>query len=216
MKNIVIIGAGGVGRETSMLIEDINHYKNEWLLLGYVDDNESLQGKFINGYKVIANIDWLNSITEETYAVCTVSDPKLKLSILGRIKNEKIKFANLIHPTAVVSNHVNMGEGIIIQAYCIVTTNVALGNHVQLNPQCGIGHDCSIGDYSSLYWNVNISGNVTIDEGCILGTKSTVLQQKHIGRWSILGAASTVTKDIPPYCTALGTPAKPIKFHEEA
>jgi len=215
VKDIIIIGAGGVGRETAMLIEDINRIKDEWRLLGYVDDNQDIFGKFINGYKVIGNIDWLNTVENDIYVVCTVSNPIIKHHIINKLMNSHIKFANLIHPTAVISKHVDLGQDLIIQAYCVITTNVAIGNHVQLNPQCGIGHDSKIGDYSSLYWNVNISGNVKIGEGCTLGTKSTIIQGKEVGEWSIIGLGSNIIQDIPEYCTAVGNPAKPIKFHKE-
>lgn len=215
MKDIVIIGAGGVGRETSMLIEDINQVKRQWNILGYIDDDENLSGKLIHGYKVIGSTDWLNRVNKEIYVVCTVSNPEVKKRIISRLKNSNIRYATLIHPTAVLSRYVNIAEDVIVQAYCVIITNVTIGNHVQLNPQCGIGHDSIIGDYSSLYWNVNISGNVRVGIGCTLGTKTTVLQGRSIGDWAITGSCSNIVCDIPANCTAVGNPAKPIKFHEE-
>lgn len=215
MRDIVIIGAGGVGRETAMLIEDINRGKDGWRLLGYVDDNEGLFDKLINGYKVIGNIDWLNDVKEEIYVVCSVSNPAIKVRIINKIQNTYIKYANLIHPTAVISSNIELGQDVIVQAYCVITTNVTIGNHVQLNPQCGVGHDSKIGDYSSLYWNVNVSGNVNVGKGCILGTKTTIIQGKNIGDWATIGSNSNILHDIPANCTAAGNPAKPIKFRKE-
>lgn len=214
MKDIIIIGAGGVGRETAMLIEDINGQKPEWNIIGYVDDNKDLWGKEINGYKILGGDEFLSTYNREIYAVCTISNPKIKKEILGKTKNTNICFANLIHPTTVISQSCELGKGVIIQAYCVITTNTRLGNHIQLNPQCGIGHDSCINDFSSLYWNVNISGNVVVGEGCVLGTKVTVIQGLTIGNWSIIGSASNVIRDIPAHCTAVGNPAKPIKFHK--
>ena len=215
MRDIIIIGAGGVGKETTMLIEDINRVKCEWKLLGFADDNEGLWGKFINGYEVLGGIDWLNGIGDEVYVVCTVSYPDIKKKIIERINNPRIKYARLIHPTAVISEHVDFGQDVIIQAFCIITTNVTIGDHVQLNPQCGIGHDSKIGDYTSLYWNVNISGSIKVGKGCTLGSKTTVIQGKSIGDWTIIGSGSNIIRDIPAYCTAVGNPARPIKFHKE-
>jgi sugar O-acyltransferase (sialic acid O-acetyltransferase NeuD family) len=209
MKDIIIIGAGGVGRETALLIEQINCVKPEWKLLGFVDDNEGLQGSLINGYKVLGKIETLNCY-ENMYTVCSISDTKIKKSVISRL-DSKIEYANLIHPSAIIGPDCKMGEGIIIQANCIITTNVFLGNHVQINPQCGIGHDSVINDYCSLFWNVNISGNVNIDEGCILGTKTTIIQGLRIGSWSVIGSAANVIRDIPSGCTAVGNPAKVIK-----
>lgn len=215
MKRLIIIGAGGVGKETAMLVEDINRLKNEWQLLGYVDDNENLLGMCINGYKVLGKVEWLNSLEEDVYVVCTVSDPLIKRNIISRLNNTRLRYATLIHPTAVISSHVDFGEDIIIQALCVITTNVSIGNHVQLNPKCGIGHDSMIGDYSSLYWNVNVSGGIRIGEGCTLGSNSIVIQRKSIGEWTVIGSGSNIIDDIPAYCTAVGNPAKPIKFQRE-
>lgn len=216
MKDIIIVGAGGVGRETAQLIEDINSEKKQWNLLGFIDDNKDLHGRSINGYEVLGGSEALNRLTEKICAVCTISTPAIKLRVLNKLDKYKIEFVKLIHPTAVVSKHADIGEDIIIQAFCYISTNIVIGNHVQLNPQCGIGHDSVIGDYSSLYWSVSISGNVKIGKGCILATKSTVLPGISVDNWSIIGANATVIEDIPAHCTAVGTPAKPIKFHREA
>lgn len=215
MKDIIIVGAGGVGRETVQLIDDINTTDQVWNIKGFVDDNHDLLGKNINGYEVIGNIDELNSFDNEIYIICTISNPIVKKRIVDRITNYQVKYANLIHPTAIVSSYASLGIDIIVQAFCLLSPNVVIEDHVQLNPQCGIGHESIIKKYSSIYWNVNLSGNVIIGEGCILGTKSTVLQQRAIGDWSTVGANATVVKDLPSYCTAVGIPAKPIKFHQE-
>ena len=53
LKNLVIIGAGGAGRETALIVEEINSVSKKWNLLGFIDDNKGLKGKYINGYKVI-------------------------------------------------------------------------------------------------------------------------------------------------------------------
>lgn len=214
MKDIIIIGAGGVGKETIQLIRDINKVMPLWNIIGIVDDNKEIIGKSFNGVEVIGETDSLNSIRKSTYAVCTISNAVIKKRVIEKVNNRYIEYANLIHPTAVIGEDVILGFGNIIQAYCVVTTNIIIGNHVQLNPQCGIGHDCIIKNYTSLYWNVNISGNVIIGEGCVLGTKTTVIQGKNIGDWTITGANSTIISDIPQNCTVVGTPARMIKSVE--
>ena len=216
MKDIIIIGAGGVGRETAMLIEDINNVGEPvWNILGFVDDNPEIQGKIINGYKVIGDTGVLNGYSSPAHMICTISNPVVKKKVISNINNYFLQYAKLIHPTAVISKDVKLGLDTIIQAMCVITTNVEICDHVQLNPQCGIGHDSVVGEHSSLYWNVNISGNVKIGKGCLLGTKSTVLQGLEIADNCTVGANATVTKDIIYGCTAVGTPAKSIKNSEE-
>lgn len=211
IKDLVIIGAGGVGRETAQLIEDINNRSREWNLLGFIDDNISIHGNVINGYKVIGDVDYLNSYNKPVYAVCSISNSQIKKSIIEKLKNDYISYTVLIHPTAVISKHSNIGHDVIIQAFCFISTNVIIEDHVQLNPYCGIGHDAIIKEYSSLYWNVNISGFVRINKGCLLGTKSTVIQGLSIGEWAVIGSNANVINDIPERATAVGNPASVIK-----
>ena len=104
-----------------------------------------------------------------------------------------------------------LGEGSIIYDGVVITSNVEIGNHVIVSPKCGIGHDSKIKDYVSLLWNVNVSGNDIIEEGVMMGTGSTVIQEKHIKKGAIIGAGALVIKDIDEYCTAVGVPAEIIK-----
>ena len=109
MKDIVIIGAGGVGRETAQLIEDINNEKRQWNLLGFIDDNKELHGRSINGYEVLGGIEFLNSLVGKYSVVCTISNLSLKMRF-EQTDNSKMEYAKLIHPNTMISKHVDMGE----------------------------------------------------------------------------------------------------------
>jgi len=65
-----------------------------------------------------------------------------------------------------------------------------------------------------LLWNVNISGGDIIEEGVLMGSCSTVIQNLKIGKGAIIGAGSVVVKDIPAYSTAVGVPARVIREEE--
>ena len=213
MKDIIIIGAGGFGRETVQLIDDINSNILQWNLLGFVDDKKEIQGKEINGYQVLGGIDFLNYYEEDVYIVSAIANCRTKKNIIEKLNNKNIRFANLIHPSAVVARDLKLGFDIIIQSNCVLTTNIRIGNHVGISPQCGLGHDCYIGDYCTLFWNVNIGGQVVVEEGCLLGTKTTIIQERRVGSWSIVGSNANIIRDIQDNCTAVGNPAEVIKFH---
>ena len=95
----------------------------------------------------------------------------------------------------------------------MVTTNVLIKDFVILNLQCTVGHDTVIEDYASFMPSVNISGEVTIGEGVYVGTGTKIINQLEIGDNTIVGAGAVVAKSLPAHCTAVGVPAKPIKFH---
>lgn len=210
MKNIVIIGAGGVGREVSLIIQQINELEQTWNLLGFIDDNTDNWGKVINGYSVIGGIDSLEFLSNDTYIVIAIANYKVKKNIVNKINN-KFKFATIVHPKVWIHDYITVGEGTIIYEGAILTANIEIGNHVIISPKCGVGHDSIIKDYVSLLWNVNVSGNDLIEEGVMMGSGSTVIQGKKIGKGSIIGAGAVVVNDIESFSTAVGVPAKVIK-----
>lgn len=212
MKDIVIIGAGGVGSETAWIIEQINIKKDEWNLLGFIDDNKLLQGQSIIGYKVIGNIEQLvntyKSIKKEDrpYVVIAIANYNVKKDIVNKLKN-MFNFATVIHPDVFVHISNSIGEGCIIYPGVIMTVDIKIGNHVIVSPKCGIGHNSKVDDYVSLLWNVNVSGYDTIGEGSLIGSGVTIIQNKIIGKDSIIGAGAVVIDDFGDKVKAVGIPA---------
>lgn len=212
MKNIVVIGAGGFGREVIMLIEDINKVSNEWNIVGFVDDNPEILEKKINGIEVVGNIDWLSK--QELFVINAIGDGNIREKINERLIESKNTFATLIHPTVITSSSVTIGEGTIICAGNIITTNISIGKHVIINLSCTIGHDDIIQDYVTILPGSNISGFVNLEAGVTIGTGTQVIQNLVIGVNTLVGAGATVVKDLPANCTAVGSPAKPIKYNK--
>lgn len=215
MKDLLIIGAGNFGREVAQLVRDINRDKARWNLLGYIDETSEKHNTVINNTPVLGGPEWLEKNNgSKIDAVFAIGNPKDKYMLIRKLKNFNLDFPNLIHPNVLRNDYINMGYGNIICSGCFLSVNISIGSHVSINPGCGIGHDTVISDYSTLYWNVTLSGNVRIGEGCEIGSKAAVIPTKSVGGWSVIGAGAVVTADLPGNCTAVGVPAKPIKFHE--
>lgn len=215
MKDLIIIGAGGFAREVLWLVEEINRTEAQWNVLGFLDEDEKSHGCLLNGKMVLGGLDWFNSYEGEIYAVCAVGNSLVKKKLVSSLNGRGIKYPVLIHPSVIRSEYVEFGDGCIVCAGNIFTTNIEVGSHVSFHPGCTIGHDVEVFDYATVLPGVNISGNVELGEGCNIGTNATIIQGIKIGAWSVVGAGSVLVKDIPPKCTAVGVPAKPIKFHEE-
>lgn len=213
MKDIVIIGAGGFGREVAWLIEDINRAKEEWNIIGFVDDNVNAKDENLNGYNLVGDTDWLND--QSYYVVSAIGTPSVNKKIMNKLANSDNRYATLIHPSVICSDTSSIGEGSIICAGNIITVNATIGKHVIINLDSTIGHDATINDYTVILPSVNVSGHVVLEKGVSVGTGSAIIQGLTIGENTIIGAGSVVVKDIPANCTAVGSPAKPIKFHNE-
>lgn len=212
MEKIAIVGSGGFAREILTLINDINRQTKKYEFVGFVgfDKNQTM-----HGYPVIGNDEEINDNEEPISLVIAVGEPNLKEKIRLKYTNPLISFPTLVHPSVIVgdSGSVKIGDGCIICAGCILTTDITLYDFVTLNLQCTVGHDTVINSYASFMPSVNISGEVNVGKGVYVGTGAKIINQLEIGENTIVGAGAVVAKSLPANCTAVGVPAKPIKFH---
>jgi sugar O-acyltransferase (sialic acid O-acetyltransferase NeuD family) len=210
MKKLVIIGVGGFGREVAWLVERINNVNETWDLLGFVDDNIEIKGNLVGNYSVLGDTNWLSNQNDDIFAVCAIGSAKVRKKVIQKLDN--VRFATLIDPSVIMSNRKHIGEGCIICAGTILTVDFILGDHVIVNLDCTIGHDAVLKDFVTLYPSVNVSGNTVIGECVEMGTGSLIIQGLTIESETIVGAGAVVVKDLPSKCTAVGSPAKPIKY----
>jgi sugar O-acyltransferase (sialic acid O-acetyltransferase NeuD family) len=213
MKNLVIFGTGGFAREVHQIIEDINSRSPTLNFLGFLDENHEQHNAEVHGCKILGGIDWLiKTDAKDVFIVVAIGNPKSKRKIVENINKEtKAKFITLIHPHACVGNRVTIGDGSIICAGTLITTDITLGSHVIVNIGSTVGHDAVMQDYVTVAPTVNVSGAVWVGEGTDLGTGSTIIQGKKIGAWSIVGAGAVVVNDIDANVTVVGAPARTIK-----
>jgi sugar O-acyltransferase (sialic acid O-acetyltransferase NeuD family) len=216
MQDIVIFGTGGFAREVHQLIEDINAAAPQWRCLGFLDGDATRHGQQIHGLPVLGGPEFMaGAAGAQAQLVIAVGNPAVRRKIAAAIGAAGHgRFATLIHPRAWVGNRVAVGQGTMLCAGVLVTTDIAIGEHAIINIGSTVGHDARIGNFVTIAPTVNVSGAVEVGEGVDLGTGSTVIQGKRIGAWSIVGAGSVVVKDIEPNVTVVGAPAKMIKSRD--
>jgi sugar O-acyltransferase (sialic acid O-acetyltransferase NeuD family) len=153
----------------------------------------------------------ISKLDPEKHAVMiAVADSKDRFDIVQRLP-KGIQFFNFIHPTALIMDNVEIGEGSFIGAYSILTTNIKIGKHAILNRGNHIGHDCRIGDYFSAMPGAIVSGNVTIYSLVYMGNNSSIREKLSIHSLATIGMNSAVVKNIEDGGTYVGCPAKNIK-----
>lgn len=215
MQKVVILGAGNFGRETLDVFNAVNKVKPTYDVLGFLDDNKEKHSKMLNGKPILCGIDWLeNQDLEQIQAICGVGESHIRYKIIMKAEKTGVKFCNVIHPNAVMSDLIEMGTGTVITAGCILTCNITLKNHVHLNLDTTVGHDAVLEDFVTTAPGVHISGQVNIGEGTYLGTGAVTVDKLDIGEWAIIGAGAVVAKSLLGNVTAVGVPAKVIKTHE--
>lgn len=215
-QKLVIIGAGGFGREVFQLISEINNFHENFEISGFIDQkgaNSSLLKS-----PLLGDDDWalanLGRDREESPGyVLGIGSSVLREKIGKKYSDTIWKPVELIHPRAILGNEIRRGSGCIICAGTILTTDIQLGNFVNLNLQCTIGHDAVLGDFVSLHPGVRLSGNVRVGRGTEIGTGAVVLPGVKIGDYCTIGAGAVVNKDCEAGKTYVGVPAREINKH---
>jgi sugar O-acyltransferase (sialic acid O-acetyltransferase NeuD family) len=192
-----LIGAGGFARE-------IKAHMNDSTMKCFVDD---AYWKENNEY-----IFPLSKFDPNEYEVLVaIGDPRDRFDMIQRLP-KNTKYFTFIHPSSILlGNDISIGEGSIICAGCILTTNIKLGNHTHLNLQTTIGHDCEIGDYFTTAPGVKISGNCKIYDCVYIGTNASIKEKISIHSLATIGMNAGVVKNIIEPGVYVGTPSKLMK-----
>lgn len=215
MRDLTIFGTGGFAREVLQVVLDLNDDQPAWNVLGFLDDDRSQHGQELHDLPILGGADWLQG-RGSVWSSVAVGSAVSKRRVIKHLERLGVRsFATLVHPSAWSGRGVEIGDGAIVCAGNLLTTDLTIEEHVIVNLDCTVGHDSRIERYATVYPGVHVSGDVVVGEGTELGTGTSIIQGARIGRWSIIGAGSVVVKDIPSNVTAVGAPASVIKERQE-
>jgi len=209
LNELVIIGAGGFGRETAALVEAINAASPCWQLLGFLDDDTSLHDSQILGYPVLGTTERMKDQSIPYFTVA-IGSPANRREIAQRVEQVGGEPATLVHPSVEIHHSTTLGSGSILCAGCQLTVDIQICAYSICNLNCTIGHDTYIQEFATIHPGVHVSGNSTIGTEAELGTGSVVLPGRSVGDRSIVGAGAVVNRNVPSDCTAVGVPAQPL------
>lgn len=206
---VVIVGAGGFGREVHDIIDACVAQGEAFEFVGFLDDgmvDESLLAR--RGARHLGPSAYLSEM--DVAFLIGIASPSARRSIDELAGSRGRVPMSVAHPSATQGLDNRIGPGAILCAGARMTTHITVGRHLHLHVNATIGHDCVIGDYVTISPAATISGNVTLGDAVTVGTGANVIQGVTIGDGATVGAGAVVLGDLPPGVTAVGVPAKPL------
>ena len=207
-QDIYIFGAGGLGKETVCLLQDLPQYN----VVAFVDKDDITRTSVVaNGirFPIISEMAFEKRCMEDrrVCAVIAIGKPGPRFSVAQRF-GDLCLFPNIIHPSVDFVGQVSLGRGNLIAHHCFFTDNIQIGDFNYFNVFNYVGHDVVMGSYNSILPSCNISGCVTVGNRNLIGAQAFIIEGKHVGNGNSIGAGSVVLKPIEDCSTWVGVPAK--------
>ena len=208
MKHLVIIGAGGMGREVFHLATECAGYGRDYDIKGFLDDNPNALENFSYNYPPVISSVKDYPIQEGDVFACSLGAVQLKAKMVGLIEAKGGIFINLIHPDANINKTAQIGHGVLAFHDVHVGSETIIGNHVMLQSYAAIGHDVTIGDFTRIDPKASVVGGVRVGNRVTLHSMSVLNHNVVVGDDAVVGALSFVIRKVRPSITVFGIPAK--------
>jgi sugar O-acyltransferase (sialic acid O-acetyltransferase NeuD family) len=209
---LLLIGAGGLGREAAEAVRATNAVRPTWDLLGFLDDDPAKHGTVISGVPVL---DWVDAAHEHANAYVLLCpgrpDNYIARSVLAnRLGLDDERYATIIHPAAAIGTTCAVGAGSTVLAHADLTADVVVGRHVVVMPQAVLTHDVRIDDYATLASGARLGGACHVREGAYIGSGACVREGITVGERALVGMGAVVIEDVPAGRLWFGVPARDI------
>lgn len=211
MKELIIIGAGGMGRQVFDLAKQCIGYDSEYIIKGFIDfwpnpENEKFLIK--KGYPRVLGTIREYQVKDNDVFICSTGDVKYKKESVGLILEKGGEFISLIHKTAEIGSNVQIGQGSIIMKNVYIGSDSLIGNYALIQISSVIGHDVQIGQYTRIDCNVVCTGGTRVKDDVTIHTAAVINHNVVLEEGAIVGSGSFVIRNVKERTTVYGNPAK--------
>lgn len=208
---LVIIGAGGFGREMLWTAGDVPAEGRDWEVGGFIDDDvDRARAELARLGFAVPVLGSVNDFrpADGDRLTCAIGAPRAKLRVCEALRARGGRFADVVHPSAVVHASARTGEGLVLRHFSGISVNCAVGDFVTVNSSAGLGHDAVVEDGCTLSAHADVMGGARLERGALLGSHAAVLPGATVGAFATVGAGTVVLRRVKPEATVFGVPAR--------
>jgi sugar O-acyltransferase (sialic acid O-acetyltransferase NeuD family) len=207
MKELVIVGAGGFGREVLEWADGMAACGRDWTIKGYLDDFPADRLKGTISVPVLGTPDQYEPQDGDIF-VCAVGNPRMRKRLQSLLTARGAVFVSLVHPTAIVCKTAVLGHGVIVCPYALVSADATVGDGSVVYYHSSVDHDARVESWVQISGHCDIAGAAKIGAEVFLGSHSVVLPGVTVGGGAIVGAGAIVAEDVAAGNTVVGVPAR--------
>lgn len=213
MRRILIIGAGGHGQVVADALICAQKEGCSDVPVGFLDDNHRRSETSVLGLPVFGPTTRIDGIAHDAVIV-GIGNNAIRRRVIHELRNNGETLVNVIHPSAVIADDVELGQGVVIAARAVINTGSIIADGVILNTACSTDHHNLVEAFAHIGPGAHLGGDVHVGEGTLIGIGAAVIRGCTVGEWSTVGVGAAVVRDVPPWSTVVGVPARVIKRRE--
>lgn len=208
MSRLLIVGAGGFGREMFDAVNESPRYReaHDITEVAYLDDDATLVGL---PAPIVGPVRGFAPQPDDI-GLCALGDSAIRRDVVADLESAGLMFPAFVHHTARVGSRTRLADGVVICAGAVLTCDITIGRHSHVNIGCSLGHDVALGEFVTLSGNCHLAGGVDVSDGVFFGTSANVIPRIRIGEAARVGAGSVVIRRVSAGTTVFGNPAKKV------